>query len=443
MSSIVSDRQFALIDGNAFYVSCERVFAPRLRGRPVVVLSNNDGCVVARSDEAKALGIGMGTPYFKIRQPYERAGGIALSSNYTLYADLSSRMMSIIGQYSERQEIYSIDESFLEWQGFRHAELDRMAFELRRQVGQWVGIPVGIGIGATKTLAKAANRLAKHHPDFRRSGVCNLSALAPARLEAYLAGIAPGDIWGIGARWAARLAGLGIRSALDLRQVDPAWVRLHFNVVLERIARELRGVVCLALDEAPPPKQQIISSRSFGRLITALEPLRQAVSTHAARAAEKLRHEAAQTRALTVFLHTPPFNVSEPQYHPGVTIRLANPTSDTLALTAAALRGLLCIYQPGYRYQKAGVMLLDLAPARGEQLTLFPDDETGIPERSSRSALMAVMDRINRRMGRHTLWTAAQGVSGSRPAEDWRMNRGKLTPAYTTQWAELVVARAI
>lgn len=443
MSSIASDRQFALIDGNAFYVSCERVFAPRLRGRPVVVLSNNDGCVVARSDEAKTLGIGMGTPYFEIRRAYERAGGIALSSNYTLYADLSSRMMSIIGQYSARQEIYSIDESFLEWQGVRHAGLDRMAVELRRQVGQWVGIPVGIGIGATKTLAKAANRLAKQHPDFRRSGICNLAALDAARLEAYLAGIAPGDLWGIGARWAARLARLGIRSGLELRQAEPAWVRQQFNVTVERIARELRGMVCLELEESPPPKQQIIASRSFGRLITAPEPLRQAVSTYTARAAEKLRHEAAQTQALTVFLHTPPFNASEPQYHPSATIRLADPTSDTLMLTAAALRGLRYIYQPGYRYQKAGVMLLDLAPARGKQPVLFPDDETGI--RPSRSALMAVMDRINRRMGRHTLWTAAQGVSGSRSSaqQDWRMNRGKLTPAYTTQWDELMVARAI
>lgn len=406
----------------------------------MVVLSNNDGCVVARSDEAKALGVGMGSPYFQIRQDYEKAGGIALSSNYTLYADLSSRMMAVIGAYSDRQEIYSIDESFIEWTGFRHFDLDLMASELRRQVGRWTGIPVGVGIGATKTLAKVANRLAKQHPDFRPAGLCNLTNLPPATVDGYLSRIPAGEVWGIGARWAARLEALGIRSALDLSQVAPAWLRQHGNVVLERTAWELRGVSCLSLEQNPPPRRQIICSRSFGQLVTGLPALRQAVSTYTARAAEKLRQQGSQTRSLTVFLHTPPFNPREPQYHPSATVRLAAPSHDTLALTRAALRGLQGLYKPGYRYQKAGVMLLNLTPADREQLSLFPATEAAAPVHRER--LLAVMDRINRELGRQTLWTAAQGGARRERADSWRMQRGNLSPAYTTRWEELPMVRA-
>ncbi len=429
-----SDPVFALIDGNAFYVSCERVFNPRLRGRPVVVLSNNDGCVVARSDEAKALGIAMGAPYFQIKRNYEKAGGVALSSNYTLYADLSSRMMAIIGEYSDRQEVYSIDESFIEWTGFRYFDLDQMATQLRQQVGRWTGIPVGIGIGQTKTLAKVANRLAKRHPDYQATGICNLMALSAATVARYLAALPVGEVWGIGNRWSAKLEGLGIRSALDLSQVEPAWVRQHFSVVMERTAWELRGVSCLALEQAPPPKQQIVTSRSFGQLVSDLPSLRQAVSSYTATAAAKLRQQGASTQALTVFLNTPPFNPSEPQYHPTVTVRLAEPSHDTLVLTQAALRGLARIYQPKYRYQKAGVMLLNLRPAGHGQLSLFAAPTAATAQREQ---LLEVMDRINRDMGRDTLWTAAQGLTAAERKDSWRMQRGTLSPAYTTRWADL------
>ncbi|MFN5746312.1 MAG: Y-family DNA polymerase, partial [Methylococcaceae bacterium] len=330
------DTVYALIDGNAFYVSCERVFNPKLRGRPVVVLSNNDGCVVARSDEAKALGIAMGAPYFKIRRGYERDGGIALSSNYTLYADLSNRMMTVIGGYSDQQEVYSIDESFIEWTGFGRYDLNQLAREMRHKVQQWVGIPVGIGIGQTKTLAKLANRLTKKHPDFRAAGVCNLADLAPHTVEAYLAELEVGDVWGIGSKWAAKLGSHGIGSALELRQAQPAWVRQHFNVVVERTALELRGVACLPLEQIPPPKKQIVSSRSFGQVVSDLASLREAVSTYTARAAEKLRRQNSKTQLLQVFINTSPFNPAEPQYHPSVTVKLATPTSDTLTLNTAA-----------------------------------------------------------------------------------------------------------
>ena len=435
MSFTPSESVFALVDGNAFYVSCERVFNPRLRQRPVVVLSNNDGCVVARSEEAKALGLAMGTPYFKIKRDYEKAGGLALSSNYTLYADLSSRMMSIIGEYSDRQEVYSIDESFIEWTGFRHFGLDQMASQLRQQVNRWVGIPVGIGIGQTKTLAKVANRLAKKHPAFKAEGICNLTALPPAELSGLLKGFEVGDIWGIGRRWSAKLEGMGIRSALDLSQVDPPWVRKHFNVVLERTALELRGVPCIAMEQAPPPKQQIISSRSFGKLVTDKESLRQAVSTYTARAAEKLRRQGSQTAAITVFLNTPPFNPSEPQYHPSVTIRLADPTDDTLILCQAAYRGLERMYKPGFRYQKAGVMLLNLEPKGQGQLSLFDVSHTEAGEK--RDKLLAIIDGLNRDMGRETIWTASQGLTRKEKEDSWRMKRGTLSPAYTTNWKEL------
>jgi DNA polymerase V len=236
--------------------------------------------------------------------------------------------------------VYSIDESFIEWTGFRHFNLDDMAFKLRRQVHRWVGIPVGIGIGQTKTLAKVANRLAKKHPAFKAQGICNLTTLPSPVLEDLLKETPVGDVWGIGRRWSAKLEGMGIRSALDLSQVDPPWVRKHFNVVMERTALELRGVPCISMEQAPPPKQQIISSRSFGKLVTDLDSLRQAVSAYTARAAEKLRYQGSQTSAITVFLNTPPFNPAEPQYHPSVTIRLADPTDDTLILCRAAGLGL-------------------------------------------------------------------------------------------------------
>lgn len=431
-----SEQRFVLVDGNNFYVSCERLFRPSLRSRPVVVLSNNDGCCVARSNEAKAMGIRMGTPYFQIRRDFEKAGGIALSSNYTLYADLSNRMMSIIGQYAERQEIYSIDESFLEWSGFRHFDVEKTAATLRLQVERWVGIPVGVGIGETKTLAKLANRLAKKHPDFQTLGYCNLPDIQPRQKQRYLQETPIDEVWGIGRRWAEKLSALGIRTALDLSQSDPSRIRSQFNVVLERTAQELRGISCLALDDCPPPRQQIIASRSFGQLVTDLPSLRQSISTHAARAAEKLRQDGSCANLMTVFLHTPPFRAEEPQYHPHITLRLNRPTRDTLSLTQTAMRGLESIYREGFRYQKTGVLLGDLQPAGHTQADLF--ESWTASSQQPRTQLLDTMDRINRQMGRETLWTAAQGLTAlERTQGRWRMNRDHLSPAYTTRWSDL------
>ncbi len=426
---------YALVDGNNFYVSCERVFDPALEGRPVVVLSNNDGCAVARSDEAKALGIKMGEPHFQIRDLLKRHGGLALSSNYTLYADMSRRMMSVIAGYSPEQEVYSIDESFLRFNGFRHWDLTEHGMRMRNQVRQWTGIPVGVGIGPTKTLAKLANRLAKKHPDFKAFGVCNLEDLPPWRQVRYFSEIDVQDVWGIGPRWAAKLRELGIRSAQDLKMADAQTLRQRFSVVLERTIRELNGIACIALEEAPPPKKQIVSSRSFGHLLTARADLLEAVSAYAARAAVKLRHEGQAAGGIQVFVATNPFIPGEPQYHPAALVSFSSPTHDTARLIQAARSGLNRIFKAGFRYKKAGVMLVELVPRTVRQGELFGLESA--PDDDRRNRLLAALDSINARMGKGSLLFAAEG---GRPS--WAMRRERLTPGYTSEWDGLVVGKA-
>lgn len=424
---------FALVDGNNFYVSCERVFNPRLEGVPVIVLSNNDGCAVARSDEAKALGIPMGAPWFQVQDRLHRHGGIALSSNYTLYADMSRRMMSIIGAFSPEQEIYSIDESFLRFTGFAHWDLTAHAIKLRQTVRQWTGLPVGVGIGPSKTLAKLANRLAKKHPDFRPSGVCNLLDWTLEEQEGYFRQVAVEEVWGVGPRFGARLRQMGIQTAQDLKRADTALMRARFGVVLERTVRELNGLDCIPLQACPPPRQQIVSSRSFGHPVTTAQDLLEAVSSHAARAAEKLRAANQAVSALQVFIGTNPFIPQEPQYHPGLVVPFATPVADPAHLIQAARAGLMRIYRRGLRYKKAGVLLLELVPAGQRQGELFtPQALTG-----SRARLLAVLDTLNRRLGRGTLRFAAEGIEQS-----WRMRRERVTPCYTSNWDELPIAIA-
>lgn len=438
-----SEPTFALVDGNAFYVSCERVFNPKLDKRPVVVLSNNDGCVVARSDEAKAMGVAMGVPYFSIRNDYTRQGGIALSSNYALYADMSHRMMQIIGDYAYRQEIYSIDESFVEWPGdIRHTELSRMALEMRQRIRQWIGIPVGIGIGPTKTLAKLANHLAKKHDDFKAVGLCNLMSMQVAIRESYMAHLQTDALWGIGRRWCQRLASIDIHSALDLSQAPQSQLRKHFGVVVERTALELNGISCLTLEQIPSDRQQIISSRSFGQLVTDLPSLREAISSHTAKAAAKLRRQDGFTGCIQVFLHTPRFNTQLPQHHPWIQRPLPIASQDTLHLTELACEGLRHIYKPGFRYQKAGVMLLDISSGKHVQQDCFAPHPSYDASPSRRRQLMEVMDSINQRMGRDTLHTAAQGLPKSQHPRSWQMKRSRLSPAYTTRWQELPLVSA-
>ncbi|MDD2769011.1 MAG: Y-family DNA polymerase [Methylococcus sp.] len=421
---------FALADCNNFYASCERLFAPHLEGRPVVVLSNNDGCVIARSNEAKAIGIPMGAPYFQIEKLIRRHGVVVFSSNYTLYGDLSRRVMAVLAGFAPRYEVYSIDECFLDLFALPF-DLTDYSLRIVRTVKQWTGIPVSIGIAPTKTLAKLANRLAKKGQSPAGAVLDWSRLLSP---EQALASIPVEDIWGIASRSGARLRELGITNALALRDADPKRLRSIFGVVMERIVLELRGTSCLSLEIAPPPQKQIMVSRSFGDRLSAQDDLRAAVASFAARACEKLRSRRLHAQALSVFLQTSPFDTSRPGYANSLTIPLEAPSQDSHLLIGLALRGLERLYLPGYAYQKAGVLLLDLVPSGVQQGSLFAPSGADTVRSAS---LMAVIDRINHSFGRQALRFGSEAVSAQ-----WRMRALLKSPAYTTRWAELPRVRA-
>ena len=419
---------FALIDGNNFYVSCERVFNPGLIDKPVVVLSNNDGCAVARSQEAKALGVKMAVPWFQMQALAKQHNIIALSSNYALYADMSNRMMAILSQYSSHQEIYSIDECFLNLNGL-HTDLTAYGQTIRQQVKQWIGLPVCVGIGPTKTLAKLANYIAKKQSQWQ--GVCDLGRLSEAALNNLLAQIEVGEVWGVGRRIQEKLADLGINTVLALKQADATFIGRYFSVIMQRTVMELRGISSLQLESIIPARQQIICSRSFGTPVTQLIELEQAITSYITRAAEKLRSQSSLSGAIHVYIRTNPHQKKDAQYSQGMTVTLMEASCDTLKLVQAGLWGLKRIYQPGYRYVKAGVVLMDLVPVGMHQAALFMDntvDENTAP-------LMQTVDLINRRMGKDTVFLASSGIE-----RKWPMKRGNKSPCYTTQWNELAVS---
>ncbi|WP_153117672.1 Y-family DNA polymerase [Rhodocyclus tenuis] len=420
---------FALVDCNNFYASCERVFNPKLAGKPVVVLSNNDGCVVARNAESKAMGIPMGVPWFKIEKEFRREGGIALSSNYALYADMSHRVMTLLAAFSPDQEIYSIDECFLGMAGFR--ELSSIGQDIREKVKRWTGLPVCVGFGATKTLAKLANHVAKKRPAW--NGVCDLTALSAEAQACLIGDIEVDEVWGVGRRTAPRLAEMGITTVGQLRDADPTRIRQAFSVVLERTVRELRGESCLALEDAAPPKQQIMVSRSFGNSVHELADLQQAVAHFVGRAAEKLRSQGSCAGCLTVFIRTSPFRRDDPQYSQSLTLPLAVASDDTLELTTVATEGVRAIYRPGFPYAKAGVLLGELLGKDKVPRDLFADEHGS----GRLAALMAAVDRVNGKFGRGTLKTGAS--TGSRGA--WQMRQGRKSPCYSTRWEDLVRVR--
>ncbi|MES2365744.1 MAG: Y-family DNA polymerase [Pseudomonadota bacterium] len=425
-------RRIALVDVNNCYVSCERVFRPDLEGVPMVVLSNNDGCVVARSAEVKALGIPMGVPWFQLKDLAKQHGILAFSSNYALYGDMSNRFMRVLAQFSPEQEIYSIDESFLDLSEFRHQNLTAYAQEIRQRVKRWVGLPVCVGIGPSKTLAKLANHVAKKRPHW--NSVCDLTTLPQSDLDALLEDIDVNEVWGVGRRLTAALAERSINSVRDLRDADPGRIRKQFSVVLERSVQELRGVSCLDMEDVAPAKQQIMSSRSFGQPIVRLDDLSEAVTLHTTRATEKLRGQHSVAGAIQVFIQTNRFKLKVPQYNPGITVPMAQATNDTLQLTQAALAGLKRIYKPGYCYAKAGINLIDIAPMNSAPLDLFADVEHA----ERRTALMVTLDTVNRRFGRNTLGAGVVGLVATR---SWSMKRGNKTPGYTTDWDELPQVR--
>ena len=431
---------YALVDGNNFYVSCERVFRPSLDGRPVVVLSNNDGCAIARSNEAKALGIKMGAPWFQIRQMEETEGLVALSANFTLYGDMSDRMMSLAAGLGPVQEIYSIDESFIGLQGVR-GDLTKRSRAIRERIDRWVGIPCGVGIGQTKTLAKLANYIAKTAE--RKPGsypaelaqVCNLTTLPAQDLDDVLAATLVEEVWGVGRKIGAQLHECGIHTVLDLARMDPATIRRRWSVVLERTVRELQGMQCIDLDDAPAPQKEIACTRSFGQAITELPPLLEAVSEFASRAAEKLRKQGSLASQLLVFAHTSPFRPG-PRFNKSVVVPLRRPTADTGKLVWAAAMGMRRMYEPGYKMAKAGVMLLDLVLGNVLQAELDLEEE----DQRDRTKLMVALDTLNGRYGKGTVHSASTG--GTNKGKDWGMKQERRTPQYTTRWEDVPVARA-
>lgn len=433
--STPSHSLFALVDVNNFYVSCERVFQPKLEQVPMVVLSNNDGCAVARSAEVKALGVKMGTPWFQIQDLAKEHGITAYSSNYTLYGDMSNRVVQVLRGFTPNLEIYSIDESFLQIDTVLKQYRDTLELgqNIKQAVKETTGLPVCVGIGTSKTLAKFANHLAKKHPQF--SGVCDVNAMNKQELYQWMSETEVDEVWGIGRRIAKKLKAQNIQSVFDLLQTSPQAMRQQFGVVMERLCYELRGVSCLKLEEVAPAKQQIIASRSFGKLVTSQTELAQSVATHAARAAEKLRSQDSVTGALTVFIQTNPFKQNEPQHHQSITIPLADATDNTLTLTNAALAGLRQIYQPHFRYKKAGVILNLISDKPTIQQSLFED----VQSKGKSASLMKAVDAINTRFGNAVIRSAAAGTNNTKQA--WQMRSNNRSPNYTTSWDELPIAR--
>ena len=450
-------RLFALVDCSAFYCSCERVFDPSLESVPVAVLSNNDGCIIARSQEVKDLGIPMGAPFFRHRAELAAQSVRVFSSNYTLYGDMSRRVMVCLETFTPDVEVYSIDEAFLSVPtppGSPEevcAEMERRAAEIRTRVLRWTGIPVRVSWAETKTLAKAASEWAKAR--LKAGGEPCVCLWGHPEREAWLQSMAVGDVWGVGRRWAAKLEALGAATAAGLAAVPDGVLRQRFNVVLLRTALELRGVSCLPLDQAPVARKTLVKSRSFGEPTGELAVVSQAVATHAARAAEKLRREGLLAGRVEAFVTTKGFGAGP--HRSGCQGEGLPATADSGALVAAARRCLGRAWAAAdgrgvpYRYRKAGVTLLEIRPAGTEQRGLFAvtDGDTG-PDRQRRAALMAALDRANGRYGKRAVVVASQGcpstlgrTRAASGAPAWEMRRERMSPRYTTRWDELVTVR--
>lgn len=416
-------QQLALVDCNNFYVSCERLFRPDLAGRPVVVLSNNDGCVVSRSNEAKAIGIKMGQPWFQAKALAEEHNILALSSNYALYADLSNRVMNLLADFSPRHEVYSIDECFVDLTGM--PELRSVSYAMREKIMRWTGIPVCVGIGPTKTLAKLANFVSKKHP--RSKGVFNYNALNEAQKSKLLSGIPVDEVWGVGRKLAPRLAEYGVETVQELREAHTPTLRAEFGVVVEKIQRELQEIACVGTEEVTPPRQQIIASRSFGNPARDMASLKAAVALFVENACAKLRAQQSHASMLQVFLRTNRFRDDLPQYNPSMAVPLVTPTDSSLVINRWASVLIDQIWRPDYAYKKAGVMLSEITPNTQRQADMFAK-----AEQAEDSKLMPVLDRINQRFGRGVIRISSQDAG-----EKWEMRQERKSPAYTTSWDEV------
>jgi len=422
-TGLKNDNIVALVDCNNFYVSCERVFNPKLNNKPVAILSNNDGCIVSRSQEIKDLKIPMGAPGFKYEALIKKNGGTLLSSNYALYADMSSRVMEVLAMFSPDIEIYSIDEAFLGFNGFKTRNLAEFGNKIKRTVFQWTGIPVSVGISKTKTLAKVANHFAKRYSAFKGS----LCLLNDERIANALAKTPVSEVWGIGRQYDKFLRQNKIETALQLRDADDTFIDHYLTSTGLKTVLELRGYSCIDLDDAPISKKSIVTSRSFGKQVSELSELQEAVSEYVTRAAEKLRKQNCVAGLLIVFLSTNRFKEG-PQYNNSLSTTLFPPTAYTPDLIEKALNLLEELFLPGFEFKKAGVMLADIIPEKDVPLSFmevnYLDDK--------RKKLMETVDKLNRIYGQDTLFYASNGIK-----KDWKMRRAKLSPHYTTNWNDL------
>ena len=421
---------FALVDCNNFYASCETLFRPDLKGLPIVVLSNNDGCVVARSKEAKAMGIKMGIPAFEVKSLIEQGQLLAFSSNYALYADISSRVMTTLEMLAPAVEVYSIDEAFLELTGVSHCmDLTEFGQSVRSTIQKNIGMTVCVGIAPTKTLAKLANHAAKKWS--KAGGVVDLTD--KARQRRLMGLLLVGEVWGIGSKLSARLNKLGIQTVLDLADASPSFIKQQCSVVESRIVAELNGESCLALEQVAPTKKQIVSSRAFGERITCKVMMHEAIAEYISRACQKLRKEKQQAKQVTVFIRTSPFSdrQRDPYYANSISTTLTHPSNDTRDFLTVASRLLDKIWREGYRYAKGGVMLTDFYDEGVHQVDLFEPE----PHSYHSKALMTVIDTINSKAG-SKVWFASQGIS-----QAWTMKRAMLSPQYTTKWTDLPVVK--
>ena len=412
----------ALVDCNNFYASCERLFRPELEGKPIVVLSNNDGCVIARSNEAKALGIPMGAPEFKYRQQMKQQRINVFSSNFALYGDLSARVMNVLEKLSPHLEIYSIDEAFADMGGFNNFDLYEHGLDIRQTVLQWTGIPVSIGFGNTKTLSKIANRVAKKSA--KSKGVFVFES--QQQIDSVLKKIEIGDVWGVGRKWSASLKHVGIHSAYELAQADSTWIRRKYSVVLQRTARELNGDSCISIEDLPEKKQLMIS-RSFKERVTDYQHLQSLISGYISRACEKLRKQGSVAKSITLFIRTSPFS-DKASYSNSMPLSLNQYTADTATFIKMGRYALERIYKDGYEYQKAGIMLFDIVPDHLQQLCLFQPEKYDAEARKR----MQLIDHINGKFGKQTLRVASESK------KRWYMNQNYLSPRYTTCWEELL-----
>jgi DNA polymerase V len=417
---------FALVDCNNFYASCERSFNPKLEGKPIIVLSNNDGCVVARSNEAKKLGISMGEPYFKCVDICKKNQVFVFSSNYELYGDMSSRIMSILEEACPDMEVYSIDEAFLSFNSYCNYDLASYSADLRAKIKRSTGVPVSIGIASTKTLAKIANHYAKKHTT---DGVFDLTD--DKVQKSILSDFPVEDVWGVGRRIAARLKNFNIYNAFDLKNADIKLLRREFSVVMERMISELNGISCIPLEDVAPAKKQIMSSRSFGKPVVELEELEEAISSYASRACFKLRSQNSLASGIHIFVQTNYFRTDKKQYANTFNYYFTSPTADTCTVIATAKRCLRRIYRKGFEYKKVGIMLLDLIPNTIKQLDLIT-----ISDESEKMQVMKLMDNINERFGNKTLFVCAEGID-----HRWKMQRNKISQRFSTRLEEALIVK--